>query len=152
MSELIFHAEIQRSEKYPNAAFVFVPGDLKKLFGSLRPRVNIWYDAALYRGTVANMGEGPIAIIPKEVRTKLKKTHGDVVEVRITLDMAERKIDLPAELSEALNKHHLQKAYDSMSYSKRKEMARGITLAKKEDTRHKRLVAAIELLSKLKKK
>ncbi|MFK7756446.1 MAG: DUF1905 domain-containing protein [Flavobacteriales bacterium] len=92
MNELTFSAEILRTPKYPNAAFVFVHGDLKKHFGSLKPRVNIWYDAVLYRGTVANMGEGPIAIIPKEVRAKLNKTHGDFVDVRITLDTAERKI------------------------------------------------------------
>jgi len=150
MSEIAFTAEILNSPKYPNAAFVFVPGDLKKLFGTLKPRVNIYYDHVLYRGTIANMGEGPIAILPKEIRAKLKKTHGDLVEVKITLDTEVREIEMPEELLELLKEHQLLKVFNTLSYSKRKEMARGITSAKREETKHKRLAAVLVQLKAIK--
>ncbi len=83
---IIFTAEILKPEKYPNAAYVLVPGDVKSIFGSLKPKVKIYYDSLLYRGSIANMGFGSMVIIPKDIRAKIGKTHGDLVQVEILVD------------------------------------------------------------------
>ncbi|MFK7756447.1 MAG: YdeI/OmpD-associated family protein [Flavobacteriales bacterium] len=58
-------------------------------------------------------------------------------------------IDIPEELTELLKKYNLKEAFDSLSFTKRKEMARGISSAKREDTIHKRLRAALIQLQKV---
>ncbi len=142
-----FQGEILKPEKYPNAACLMVPGDMKKLFGRANPRVKIYFDGHLYRGSIANMGLGPMIIMPKDIRNKVHKFHGDMIDVKIELDTEERVIEVPELLQRLFESNpELLKVYNEMSYTNRKEMSRSISEAKREETKLKRLIKATELL------
>ncbi len=144
---LEFHGEIIKPEKFPNAACIQVVGDVKATFGRANPKVKIYFDGHLYRGSISNMGWGPMVVMPQAVRKKVKKIHGDTVHVRIELDTEERIIEIPPELEELFkSRPELQAVYDKWSYTKRKELARSISEAKRPETKAKRLAKGISLL------
>jgi len=145
-----FEGEIIKPEKYPNAACVQVPGDVKAIFGRANPKVKIYFDQHLYRGSISNMGWGPMVVMPQDVRKKVQKVHGDMVHVKIELDTEERVVELPEIFNTILEENpELKSAFKTMSYTKRKEMARGIAEAKRPETKAKRLGKAVEVLKEI---
>jgi len=148
---LEFEGEILRPEKYPNAAYLLVPGDIKGVFGRANPKVKIYFNGHLYRGSIANMGYGSMVIMPKNIRAKVGRSHGDTVHVKIELDTEKREVNLPLVLENALEKQGLLDFFGSLSYSVRKEHARSIAMAKKEETREKRIEKTIKFLKSKKK-
>jgi uncharacterized protein YdeI (YjbR/CyaY-like superfamily) len=94
------------------------------------------------------MGTGShVILVRKDIRAAIGKNVGDTVRVEIERDTEERVVDIPEPLAKALAKN--KKAsdfFDSLSYTNRKEYARWISEAKKEETRTKRLEATIEKL------
>lgn len=79
--ELKFCARILQNENM-DAAYVQVPYDIKELFGKGRLLVNATFDGVPYRGQVVKMGT-PFYIIgvTKQIRRKIGKNFGDIVEV-----------------------------------------------------------------------
>ena len=72
---------------------------------------------------------------------------GDAIEVDITLDLAEREVEVPAALSEALTGDaQARAAFDGLAYTHRKEYARWIEEAKRPETRERRIAQALEML------
>lgn len=71
---------------------------------------------------------------------------GDTVEAVINVDDAERTVEVPDDLAQALSKAKLRKAFDALSPSQRKEHVRAITEAKRPETRSKRIEALLALL------
>jgi uncharacterized protein YdeI (YjbR/CyaY-like superfamily) len=72
---------------------------------------------------------------------------GDVVEVLIALDTAPREVEVPQALAAGLDGDPEAKAaYEGMAYTHRKEYARWIAEAKREETRARRVAQALELL------
>ena len=64
--------------------------------------------------------------------------------------LAERTVDVPPSLAGALAADAtLQRAWDALSYTRRKELARGIAEARQEATRERRLAKALEELQDL---
>jgi uncharacterized protein YdeI (YjbR/CyaY-like superfamily) len=64
--------------------------------------------------------------------------------VIITLDDLPREVELPAPLAEALAGNDAARAaFEALSFTRRKEMARSVADAKKVETREKRLAAAL---------
>jgi len=143
---LEFQAEILQPEKYPNAAYVLVPGDVKGVFGSLKPKVKIYFDTHLYRGSISNMGYGSMVIIPKEIRNIIGKSHGDKIQVLIELDTEERLVEVPEALLRALENHNLMDAFNVLSYTNKKELARSVKEAKRKETQIRRLEKAINFV------
>ncbi len=142
-----FQAEILSHEKYPKAAYVEIPFDVKKEFGRGNPLVKIYYEGELYRGMISNMGFGSMCVIPQEVRKKINKTHGDIITVELELDLEERKVEVPEFLLNALEKTpELKEIFDQLSYTNRKELSRSITSAKREETKIKRLAKALDFI------
>ena len=84
--------------------------------------------------------------ISKANREALGVEIGDTVEAFITLDDAERTVEVPDDVAQALSKARLRKAFDALSYSHRKEHVSAITEAKKPETRSKRIAAMLEML------
>jgi len=71
---------------------------------------------------------------------------GNTVDAVIELDEAERTVDLPDDLAAALRAAGLQESFDALSYTRRKEAARGVTEAKRAETRERRIAAVIASL------
>jgi uncharacterized protein YdeI (YjbR/CyaY-like superfamily) len=72
---------------------------------------------------------------------------GDTVEVELELDTAPREVETPAALADALALDpQARVAYDGLAYTHRKEFARWIAEAKREETRRSRVAKALEML------
>lgn len=93
---------------------------------------------------VARMG-GAICIgMSKAARAQLGVEIGDEVDAKIALDDAERTVDVPADLAAALDADaQLRAAFEALSYTRRKEIAAGVAGAKRDETRRRRIEAAI---------
>jgi uncharacterized protein YdeI (YjbR/CyaY-like superfamily) len=67
--------------------------------------------------------------------------------VSITLDEAPREVEVPPALAQALDGDPAAKAaFDGLAFTHRKEFARWVAEAKKDDTRECRVAQALEML------
>jgi hypothetical protein len=92
-----------------------------------------------WRSTVVRMRGEFLLGLSKSVRSQVGAEAGDTVEVTIELDRAERVVEVPTELSDALAGDAGAAAqFEKLSYTHRKEYARWVGEGKKEDTRLRR--------------
>jgi uncharacterized protein YdeI (YjbR/CyaY-like superfamily) len=82
----------------------------------------------------------------KSIREQTRKQLGDTIKVQIWKDDGDRTVEVPADLATLMNTNGLRSSFDSLSFTHRKEYCRWITEARKEETRSRRLVKAIEML------
>lgn len=129
-------------------AFVEVPFDVEKEFGSKRPKIKALIEGTPYRGTLVRMGsECHMLLILKEIREKIGKTFGDEVTVTVEPDTEPRVIEVPPDLKKAFRAEREAKAFfEKLSYTHQREYVTWITEAKKEETRQNRIAKAIEML------
>jgi uncharacterized protein YdeI (YjbR/CyaY-like superfamily) len=72
---------------------------------------------------------------------------GDSVEVALALDREERTVDLPPVLADRLAANpEAAAAFEKLAYTHRKEYARWIAEAKREETRARRVDQALEMI------
>ena len=96
---------------------------------------------------LARMGGKNLIGFSKTVRAKLGVELGDEFDAVITVDAAERTVEIPEALESALSADPTAKAaFDALAYSRRKEIARSIADAKQDATRERRLAKALEQL------
>jgi Bacteriocin-protection, YdeI or OmpD-Associated/Domain of unknown function (DUF1905) len=100
-----------------------------------------------WRTSVTRMGGEFLVGINREVRQAAGVEASDQVNVTLQLDADLRLVELPTELVEALDSDPRAKAtFDSMAFTHRKEFARWISEAKREETRRRRLGQALEMI------
>lgn len=146
-----FKAKLENPEKKIDAAFVAVPFDVGKVFGTRgHIKVKALFDDQPYRGILADMGTGcHVILVRKDIREKIGKKVGDTITVELEQDLEERIVEVPEELKKLLVRNSkARNFYESLSYTNRKEYAQWITGAKKEETRQRRLKETIEKLVK----
>jgi len=131
-------------------AFVKVPFDVERIFGSKRPKVKAMIEGVPYRGLLTRMGtEHHLLIILKGIREQIGKTFGDEIKVSVELDVEERAIAIPAELKRAFSSNKVAKAaFEKLSYTHQKEYVTWIEEAKKDETRTRRISQTVEMLTK----
>lgn len=131
-------------------AFVEVPFDVEKEFGSKRPKVRAMIEGVPYRGILTRMGtECHLLIILKDIREQIGKTFGDEINITVEPDVEPRIVEVPAELKKAFKIEKEAKAFfDKLSYTHQKEYVTWINEAKKEETRQNRIAKTIEMLKK----
>lgn len=137
-----------------DVAYVSIPFNVQEVYGTKgQVKVKATFDGHEYRGVLANMGTGcHILGVRKDIRQAIGKQVGDVVQVTLEKDEAERVVDVPDELKKILSKNTKAKAlFDSLSFTNRKEYALWISSAKKEETRAKRLIEIVPRLLEGKK-
>jgi hypothetical protein len=134
-------------------AFVEVPFDVEKAFGSKKPKVKAMIEGVPYRGLLTRMG-GPnhMLIILKGIREKIGKSFGDQIKVTVEADTEPRVVDIPPELAKAFKTEKDAESYfNSLAFSHKREYVGYITEAKKEETRLRRVAQTIEMLKQGKK-
>jgi hypothetical protein len=100
-----------------------------------------------WRGSVARMRGEFLLGMSRAVREAAGVEAGDQVDVELALDTAEREVDVPAALEQALaGDPPARAAFDRLAYTHRKEFAHWIAEAKREETRERRVVQALEML------
>lgn len=141
-----------RLEPRGPAAAVVLSDDQVASLGSDKKAfpVQVTIDGRTARLRLARMGGENLVGLSKAVRAELGVEIGQEVDVEIALDEAPREVELPADLEAVLAKDAgLRSAWDALAPSKRKEHARSIGEAKKEETRAKRLAALVTALEAL---
>ncbi len=134
-------------------AFVEIPFDVEKEFGSKRPRIKALIEGISYRGTLVRMGgECHMLLILKEIREQAGKTFGDEIKVIVESDVEPRVVEIPADLMKEFKKDKTAKEnYDKLAYTHQKEYVKWIEESKKEETRQNRIVKTLEMLKQNKK-
>src|SRR2546428_13700407 len=112
------------------------------------PKVQALIAGQPYRGSLMPLGDGTFCLgVLKSIQQAAGVTRGDTVTVELALDTAPRTVDLPADLARLLAKDkNAAEAWDALSYTNKKEMARSLEEAKQPATRERRLKAALERL------
>jgi len=129
-------------------ACVYFPYDVEKEFGSRgRVPVKATFDGVPYSGSMIKYGAPQHMLgILKDIQEQIGKGPGDIVEVTVEKDEAERSVDVPAEFEKFLKKEKVWAAFDQLSYTHKKEYVRWITEARREETRANRLAKSVEML------
>jgi hypothetical protein len=106
-----------------------------------------------WRTTVTRMRGEFLVGLNRAVRQEAGVQAGHTVAVTLELDSAPREVELPAALANALaGDPEASAAFERLSYTHRKEYARWIGEAKREETRDRRVGQALEQLRQGKSK
>lgn len=129
-------------------AFVEVPFDVEKAFGSKKPRVKAMIEGVPYRGRLVRMrSECHMLIILKGIREQIGKTFGDKVKVAVEEDTEPRVVEIPKDLLNELKKDkNVKTFFDKLAYTHRREYVMWIEEAKREGTRQARIMKTIGML------
>jgi hypothetical protein len=112
------------------------------------PKVQAVIAGQPYRGSLMPMGDGTYCLgVLKSIQEAAGVKQGDTVTVELELDTTPRVVDPPADLARALARDKkAATAWDRLSFTNRKEIARSLEESKKPETRERRLAAAVERL------
>jgi hypothetical protein len=99
-----------------------------------------------FAGRLARMGGKNLIGLSRAVREAGGLEIGARYAVRVELDTAERTVDVPDALASALDGAGLRERFDALSFTNRKELARSVAEAKREETRERRLAKILEQL------
>jgi uncharacterized protein YdeI (YjbR/CyaY-like superfamily) len=115
--------------------------------GAKRFPVRATVDGYTWRTSVARMHGEFLVGLNKEVRAAAGVDAGDTVSVVLELDAEPREVDVPDALAQALaGDDAARAAFDRLAFTHRKEYARWIAEAKRDETRERRVAMAIEML------
>ena len=128
--------------------FIELPFDVREEFGKARPPIRITINGYTYRSTVSVYGDKYFVPVRKSNQDAAGIKEGDSVAVTILADTDARTVKPPAPLAAALKKNPKAKAaWESLSFTNKKECADAIVQAKKEETRDRRLEKILKQLT-----
>ncbi|WP_341998243.1 YdeI/OmpD-associated family protein [Microbacterium sp. LWH7-1.2] len=131
----------------PATALELTDEQVAQLGGGKRAAVVVGIGGRSARVRLGVMGGRNLIGLSKAVRAELGVEIGDEVDATIDLDTAERDVEVPADLAAALDAAGARAAFDALTFTRRKELARGVTEAKRPDTRERRVAAAVDEVS-----
>jgi hypothetical protein len=100
-----------------------------------------------WRTTVVRMGGEYLLGLSRAVRQEAGVEAGETVAVALELDTAPREVEVPVALAAALAQDPAARAaFEGLAYTHRKEYARWVEEAKKEETRARSVSRAVEML------
>jgi len=131
----------------PAAAIVLTDEQVGALGAGRTPAVRVTANGISVAARVGRMGGENLVGFSKKLRADLGVEIGDVVDVVIALDAAPREISVPPALAAAFEADKAAKsAFDVLAPSHRKEFARWIDEAKRDETRASRVEQALQML------
>jgi hypothetical protein len=146
MGSLTFTRELVA--RGPAAAIVLGDDEVATLGeGAKRFPVRATVNGYTWRTSVARMGGEFLVGLRREVREDAGVATGDAVEVVLELDTEPREVDVPPALATALaGDHAARAAFETLAFTHRKEYARWIAEAKRDETRQRRVEQALAML------
>jgi len=146
MGRIEFRAPLQ--PRGPAAAVVLDDAQVAEIGeGAKRFPVVATVNGYTWRTTVARMGGEFLVGLSREVRKGVGVNAGDDVDVILELDTEPRDVDVPPALAAALNgDEEARAAFEKMAFTHRKEYARWVAEAKREETRDRRAQQAMEMI------
>lgn len=122
--------ETRIAESGPAAAIELTEEQAARLSAKKQPPVVVTIGDRSARLRVHRMGGGVRIGLSKASRAQLGVEIGQTVTVRVHEDTAERTVELPSPLADALAIDAAAKArFDALSFTRRKEIAEGIASA-----------------------
>ena len=112
------------------------------------PKVRAMIAGIPYRGSLMPMGDGTYCLgVLKSIQEKAGVGQGDAIAIELELDTEARRVSVPDDLAKALARDRKSAvAWESLSFTNKKEIARSLEEAKRPETRERRLAAALERL------
>ncbi len=146
MGKLSFKTRLQ--PRGPAAAVVLADSQVEVLGeGAKRFGVVATVNGYTWRTSVARMGGEFLVGLSREVREGAGVQAGDEVDVSLELDTKPREVEIPEALATALASDEEAKAvFDRLAFTHRKEYARWIAEAKREETRQNRIQRALDMI------
>ena len=138
MSELRLHTVLEPMG--PAGAIVLDDEQVASLSSAKAFPVVVTVGERTARLRLARMGGKNLIGFSKAVRAELGVELGDEFDAVIAPDAEERTVEVPEVLAAALEADPVARsAFEDLSYSRRKEIARSIAEAKQDATRQRRL-------------
>jgi bifunctional DNA-binding transcriptional regulator/antitoxin component of YhaV-PrlF toxin-antitoxin module len=132
---------------YKNHASIAIPDEvLSKLGTNRRAPLKVTINGHTYQSTATAVDGECRVVFPQKDRDAAGAKADDIITVTLELDSGVREVDVPSELTQALQTSGLTEVFAALTYSKRKEFARQVSEAKAEETRVKRIAKVIESL------
>jgi hypothetical protein len=141
-----FRAELQRTGG--NTTGFEVPQEIVDgLAGGGRPKVVVKLNGYTWRSSIAKMGGSYWLGVSAQNRAGAGVAGGEVLDVTVELDTAERTVTVPDDLAAALAGEPAARAvWDGLSFSHQRQHVEHIEGAKTAETRARRVARAVEML------
>ena len=140
-----FTAPVETADR--GGHLVALPFDARATFGAARAPVRVTVKGHVFCTTTMRYGGVDYVGLNRDVRETAGLGAGDRAVFDVELDTAPREVDVPTELADAIAADaRASEAFASLSFTHRKEYARWIAGAKREETRARRVEKAVELL------
>lgn len=124
----------------PAAAIVLTDDQVAQLGPAKAMPVTVTVAGTTRQLGLGRMGGENLIGLSTAARGELGVEAGDEVNLVIAVDTTERSVEVPSALAAALaDDARAAAAFEKLSYSRRKEMARQVAEAKQEATRQRRL-------------
>jgi len=121
--------------------------DPKSVFGKVRVPVRVTLNGYTFRSTIAAMGGPPCIPLRKSHREAAGLEGGETIEVRLELDTDKREVKPPADFVKALKAAPpAWGRWGELSYTHQREYVEALAMAKKPETRTRRLESAVEAI------
>jgi hypothetical protein len=146
MGELAFTTRLQ--PRGPATAIVLDDDQVAALGeGKRRFPVVATVNGYTWRTSVASMGGEFLVGLSKAVREAAGVGLESTVDVVLALDTAPRAVEVPPALAQALAADPEAKAkFDALAFTHRKEFARWVEEARRDETRERRVTQALQML------
>jgi hypothetical protein len=131
-----------------NTTGIPVPPEAVAALGAQKtPKVRITLNGYTWRGSVQVWQGRSMIALSSEHRSAAGVQAGDQVELKMELDNEPREVETPEDLTAAMAAvPGARERFDSLSFSKRKEMVRQVESAKTVETRNKRIASVVSSL------
>jgi hypothetical protein len=138
-----FRSEVELHGK--TATGLRVPAEVVERLGQgKRARVVVTVGAHSYRSTVAARGGDFLLPMSAANREAAGVAAGDVVEVVLEPDLAERTVDVPDDRATALaSEPAARTAFEALSASRQRQLVEAVTAARRAETRERRVATTV---------
>lgn len=131
----------------PAGAIVLTDEQVAELGGGKTAPVQVTVNGVTAQARLARMGGENLVGFSKKLREELGVEIGQTLSVDIALDAGPRTVAVPAALAEAFGGDATARAaFDALAPSHRKEFARWVDEAKREQTRQSRVEQTLQML------
>lgn len=130
-----------------NTGIEVPPGVIDALGAGKKPPVVVVVNGYEYRSTVAVMGGRFMISFSSDKRAATGIGGGDPIVVDLEVDTAPRTVEVPADLSAALDAAGVRAAFDALSPSARKAHVTAVEGAKAAETRQRRVDGIVAKLA-----
>ncbi|MXS74495.1 hypothetical protein CSIV_16935 [Microbacterium sp. CSI-V] len=130
-----------------NTGIEVPPEVVEGLGGGKRAAVTVDVNGYVYSSTMAVMGGRQLIPFSADKRKATGLAGGDAITVELTLDTAERTVELPDDLAGALAEAGVRAAFDALAPSTRKAHAGSVAEAKAPETRARRIGKIVAALT-----